>query len=523
MNRSMFIDAVGMVDADLIEAYVLKDMALRSRKRSKTKRYLVTLLAAAVALMLTFALLITSLPLVYITNREEIDSAVTEAIDRVIFPLDDEDNDVKQEDLLLNWTEWPITEQVFNALGAGTDHSIIDWMNGEHGGLAGEIWQRLGELLEKLYEYYQRHMQETGDDDGNTTQSEETQAPLVNQTVFEIIQNEDTCKIIDVVSYESTDIIVPEYYNDLLVVAIGERAFKNVPDITSISLPESVELIESSAFAGSDLLEKADMPGVRTIEYSAFKGCYLLKEVNMPQIEVIGNGAFMKCVSYETINFPNIISIGDQAFEGCEKLSEIRYGDTLVSLGDYAFRDCTSLIAVTVKESVTEFGVGCFQGCTRLDNATINNTGIVPDYTFDGCVELDTVQFYYTVTSIGAYAFNNCGKLTAMAGAHRWEYLGEYAFHNSAVSQMAFYGDVIPEHAFSDCKNLMFIQLDKSVKEIHSYAFNNCPRLEEIQILSPYIEEWEKIEIGEKAIDPEVLIVVGENRFLYQRFLYQVE
>ena len=128
MNRSMFIDAVGMVDADLIEAYVLKDMALRSRKRSKTKRYLVTLLAAAVALMLTFALLITSLPLVYITNREEIDSAVTEAIDRVIFPLDDEDADYKQEDLLLNWTEWPITEQVFNALGAGTENSIIEWM-----------------------------------------------------------------------------------------------------------------------------------------------------------------------------------------------------------------------------------------------------------------------------------------------------------------------------------------------------------------------------------------------------------
>ena len=36
MNKSMFMDAVGMVDADIVEAYVLKDMALRSRKRSKT-------------------------------------------------------------------------------------------------------------------------------------------------------------------------------------------------------------------------------------------------------------------------------------------------------------------------------------------------------------------------------------------------------------------------------------------------------------------------------------------------------
>ncbi|MBR5601416.1 MAG: hypothetical protein IKW24_02185, partial [Clostridia bacterium] len=68
MNKSMFIDAVGMIDADIVEAYILKDNQYKAG--GKRNRGLSVLLVAAVALMLSFALLLTSLPLIYVSNPE---------------------------------------------------------------------------------------------------------------------------------------------------------------------------------------------------------------------------------------------------------------------------------------------------------------------------------------------------------------------------------------------------------------------------------------------------------------------
>ena len=53
MNKSMFIDAVGMIDADIVEAYILKDNQYKAG--GKRNRGLSVLLVAAVALMLSFA------------------------------------------------------------------------------------------------------------------------------------------------------------------------------------------------------------------------------------------------------------------------------------------------------------------------------------------------------------------------------------------------------------------------------------------------------------------------------------
>ena len=61
MKKALLFDAVGKIDTDILESYALMDQRLRSRRRpGKTKRYLVALLAAALAMVLTFALLLTS-------------------------------------------------------------------------------------------------------------------------------------------------------------------------------------------------------------------------------------------------------------------------------------------------------------------------------------------------------------------------------------------------------------------------------------------------------------------------------
>ena len=161
MKKALLFDAVGKIDTDILESYALMDQRLRSRRRpGKTKRYLVALLAAVLAVILSFALLVTTLPLIYITNAEKINTAISDVVDGVMFPMDQvpEGEEIKHEDLLLNWVEWDFTKDFFSALGAGTEDSVIDKLQGmQSDGLAGESMQSLGDLLARLYEYYLKY------------------------------------------------------------------------------------------------------------------------------------------------------------------------------------------------------------------------------------------------------------------------------------------------------------------------------------------------------------------------------
>lgn len=478
MNRSMFIDAVGMVDADLIEAYVLKDAALRRRKRGKTKRYLVTLLAAAIALMLTFALLITSLPLVYVTNREEIDSAVTDAIDRVIFPLDDEDADYKQEDLLLNWTEWPITEQVFNALGAGTDHSIIEWMNGEHGGLAGEIWQRLGELLEKLYEYYQKHHDELDlppDEIESETETEtKTESESETETESEI-ETEQQSDAIDM-DYTEGQIIILNPWGLMLRYEEGTFAVAGLKEKTSpdnpitIEIPEkvnsvSVTSIDAYAFWGQEGLESMIVPdSVTKIGEYAFAGCQDLRYLRLPNaLYQIPESLCEDCTLLEEVVMPQSTNvIGKNAFANNVKLQSVNLPDDMHGIFENAFTGCTSLAEIEIPKNVESIGEGAFDGCSSLRAVALPNTlTTIEKEAFANCEVLCEVEFPQSLTTIESHAFQNTGLQSVM-------------IPSSVVSM----GDGV----FESCQSLTYFEIEEGTRLKNISGLNQCSALERVLI-----------------------------------------
>ena len=100
----------------------------------------------------------------------------------------------------------------------------------------------------------------------------------------------------------SGDIVVPENvsYNDTLysVVSIGEHAFYNCGDMTSIAIPNSVIHIGNSAFSGcSGLTNVTISNSVICIGNYVFSNCTALTSVTIPNaVTSIGNWAFYKCI-----------------------------------------------------------------------------------------------------------------------------------------------------------------------------------------------------------------------------------
>ena len=123
---------------------------------------------------------------------------------------------------------------------------------------------------------------------------------------FTYLRATDTYEVTKYIGVGNTAVI-PETFNEKSVTSVGEKAFYNCSDLTSIDMPEVVTNIGSDAFYGCSSITSLDVPdGVASIRTRAFYGCSRLKTVNLPSsLQHIEASAFYGCSSLEEINFPD--------------------------------------------------------------------------------------------------------------------------------------------------------------------------------------------------------------------------
>jgi hypothetical protein len=129
------------------------------------------------------------------------------------------------------------------------------------------------------------------------------------------------------------------------VTAIGDSAFSNCKNLTSMNIPSSVTAIGDWAFAG----------------------CINLTSINIPSsVTAIGEGAFAGCENLTSISIPSFVMvIGDYAFSNCKNLTSINIPSSVTDIGGYAFDNCENLTSVTLSRR-TQVGEGAFPESTRI-------------------------------------------------------------------------------------------------------------------------------------------------------------
>lgn len=127
---------------------------------------------------------------------------------------------------------------------------------------------------------------------------------------------------VTITGYTGTDleIVIPNIIEERSVTVIGEKAFQEY-DMTSVIIPNTITLIEDSAFEDCKQLEKIDIPdSVTKISYWAFCGCENLKEVNIGSgLNSIEQGAFCDCDALKSIHIPENV-------ENLYDIHAIRFG-----------------------------------------------------------------------------------------------------------------------------------------------------------------------------------------------------
>jgi len=362
-----------------------------------------------------------------------------------------------------------------------------------------------------------------------------------------------------------TDVIISATYKEntipqLAFTTIVKYEYFSYPfyygkNITSITLPESINSIGESAFHGCVSISSIDIPNaVVSIEESAFYSCSL-KSITIPStLQSVGSNAFRYCSKITILDIPvSVKSIGRGAFIGC-KLSidsqnpyfsivdSVLYNkdktiliqsfsmsknfiipSTVTTIRQYAFIDCP-IVSITIPSSVTEIGNSAFYNAYNLKSVTIpSSITKINDSTFTDCQVLQKVIIPSSVTSIGDYAFDGCFlKLKTITIPESVTSLGKYSFGNcSALDSILIPASLktIGDSAFYYCSRLSKITIpsQSNISSIGNYAFFGCKLLKSFTFPSTLtkIGDYAFIASPIKTISlPSTLTSIGKGAFL---------
>lgn len=185
---------------------------------------------------------------------------------------------------------------------------------------------------------------------------------------------------------------------------IGPNAFRELSKLVTVSLPNSVKVIESGALYNCTKLKSVVLPEkLQSIEGSwdsgAFAHCYSLTDVKFKACNFIGSYAFSNCNALNHITLPSDLkTIYQSAFEYCNNLHSVDFPPLLESIGTYAFQNC-ALDSISLP-GLTRIDGYAFSGCSNLKEVKVPSTlESVGDKAFEGCSNLNDV-FTYTILPV---------------------------------------------------------------------------------------------------------------------------
>lgn len=347
--------------------------------------------------------------------------------------------------------------------------------------------------------------------------------------------------------------------SDTKVEAIGNYAFANCKNLTSINLPKVLKTIGEGAFYSSSL-KSVDVPqSVASIGKAAFTDCLSLWKVkiNNPQTNIYfeGKNSANNAIGFDSKGTRITLKSGSRVqtecfviidapveskgFDYAEKTSLIFMCDDsnadVSGYVDYTYRIKWHYFADT-KTLYVEHGYdmkdayvlkpnneGTFYTTDgkklqdlnlQIDTLYLCSGVINPDYSFE-VINPKYIRFSPTVKAVSG--FQNCNRIEVLTVPQTVQYISLNAFKNCRSLKKISLGGAksVSNGAFENCTSLKEIDYG-NVTSIDYKAFRNCSGIEEINIPSTVTNV--EHEAFYNCVGVKNIIINGEKRIGRQAF-----
>ena len=353
------------------------------------------------------------------------------------------------------------------------------------------------------------------------------------------------------------------------ITEIGNYAFSGYKG-TSITIPDSVTSIGSSAFSGCSSLESMTIPfvgdeaGKTSSDTYQYPFGYIFGTSSYTGGEAVGQyyyGGSTSSTTYDIYYIPSSLrsvtvtggNILYGAFYDCSMLTSVTIGNDVTSIGGSAFSGCSSLKSMTIPFVGDEagktssdtyqypfgyiFGTSSYTGGTAVwqyyygssTSSTTSTTYYIPSSlrsvtvtggnilygAFYNCSMLTSITIPDSVTSIGERAFNGCAGLTSVTISNGVTSIGERAFSGcDSLTSITIPDSVtsIGNYAFGWCSGLTSIVIPNSVTSIGDYAFYLCRGLISVTIGSGVTSIGSNVFVGCSSLKSITIPFVGASK-----------
>lgn len=249
-------------------------------------------------------------------------------------------------------------------------------------------------------------------------------------------------------------------------------------DLSALSLPGGI--LPDMMLIGSNV-ETVTLPeDLKSIGTSAFASS-AIKQILVPQsVTKIGDRAFAACPNLAKVVIQGNPTLGTGLFKDDANLTEVNFGADITEVPDRTFENC-SKYAQPVPAEVSKIGAYAYCG-TALTSVNLTRVSEVGDFAFANCaelVELDIDHEHEMTVGKGAFF--------ADASIEVLPFL--YGFYPSLVMSgtagtvdLDLNGESVEEGAFANNNTVKTLRLGADVKSIKAHAFRNMGSLETVNV-----------------------------------------
>ena len=295
-------------------------------------------------------------------------------------------------------------------------------------------------------------------------------------------------------------------------------------DVRTVILEDGVTSICAYAFCTCYYMTSVSIPNtVEVIGGYAFANCRELTSVVIPEsVKRICGSAFKNCSGLQSITLPSTVELfGTSIFEGCSSLTSITLPDDMERIEMNTFYNCTNLQSITIPSSVKYILSSAFCACSSLTSITIPEGVSEIDFSaFLICVNLRTVYLPSTLRRVGPSAFGSEVDDIYYAGTREdWDKIDFADFAVDETTRLHFVDDQPWDTPVEPEDNVFYYSVRRDADE-------------PLQLLgSEYVEpgesprsvpassgtEWTWFvspDLGDAPVDPEVLGITGRRDVL---------